>query len=116
MRVAHPVFQRLIGADDAAIQSSGQIAARSHFIEFLRAFVQNAKGRHAARQVLQFRPRYSFMAATVSSGALRFGQCPVARSLTSLLAERWRWTNSPAQSGAITSSEHWRIRAGVLTN
>src|SRR5918993_1114288 len=65
--------------------------------------------RHAASQ------RKALIAATVSPGALRFGQCPTAFSSTSRLFGRLRCTYSPTHCGAMTSSEHWRISEGMVT-
>ena len=52
------------------------------------------------------------MAAMVSSGALRFGQCPVASISTSRLPASRSWTYSPTACGAIASSAHCRTSAG----
>ena len=55
------------------------------------------------------------MAATVSAGADRFGQWPVALSLTSVLPGTWACTYSPTESGAIGSSEHCSTSVGSFT-
>ena len=50
-----------------------------------------------------------------SSGALRFGQWPVAFRITSLLFGMCWCTYSPTASGAMTSSLHCRISVGIVT-
>ena len=52
--------------------------------------------------------------SAVSAGALICGQCPVAFSFTRVLFVRFRYMYSPTGSGAMSSCEHCRIRAGTL--
>jgi len=80
-----------------------EVEARGQTMQLLRFFRTYVPGFQNAR-----------IAATVSCGALRFGQCPVAFMTTSSLRGNIRWTYSPTSGGAITSSEHCRIRVRVV--
>ena len=51
-----------------------------------------------------------------SSGALRFGQCPVASKTVIRLSGILRVTNSPTCYDAMMSLLHWRIRAKTVTS
>ena len=55
------------------------------------------------------------IAATVASGALRFGQCPVASSITSSLSGICRCTYWPTAVGAMASSVHCSTSERVRT-
>ena len=68
--VAGPAQERGVDAHDQPVGIGGQVAAGRVLVEVLGALV----GRRRARQ------RKARMAAIVASGALRFGQCPVASS------------------------------------
>src|SRR5687767_7751870 len=86
-------------------------------VELLRALVQQQVDRRSgvirdAHGRDSMKARISSM---VSSGALRFGQWPVAFITTSRLPGRWRCTYSPTAMGAITSSEHCNTSDGVST-
>ena len=55
------------------------------------------------------------MASAVASGALRWGQCPVASSSTISAAGMASRTYSPTATGAITSCVHCSTRVGTVT-
>src|SRR5205085_7741888 len=86
--------------------------ARGLLVELVGAlFEQRLLGAQRRRSVQM----NASIAAMVSSGALRFGQCPVAFMTTNLLSGSAPFKYSPTASGAITSCEHCKIRQGVLT-
>src|SRR4051794_8987586 len=107
--MAGPGRERPVDPGDPAVaqrvdETAGCILEQ--ILEIARV-LQGSARRFAVRHVS--RQRKARIAAIVSSGALRFGQWPVARMSTISLPGMLRCTYSPTHCGAITSSEHCRI-------
>src|SRR5688500_15307504 len=113
-RVARPGKEGLIYPHDRAVRGGREVAAGRVFIELFNGLFEDvpggfhqARGRQEARNVL--------MAATVSAGALRCGQCPATSNTTSSLPGRFLCTNWPTHMGAMTSWRHCRMRDRTRT-
>ena len=78
---ADPGEECLVGSDDRAIRQGRKVTAGGALVEFLGRFDQRPLVHlHSAAAFAGASRRKASMAAMVSSGALRFGQCPVAWS------------------------------------
>ena len=91
--VAGPAKEGPVDPDDGAVRKRRQIAAGRVLVQ--RLVVEAERRRTGTRRrggPVYRAPIHALIASTVSSGALRFGQCPVARILTSRLAGRRAWT------------------------
>src|ERR1700712_5388141 len=107
-RLSRPFQQAGVDPHNSALGARNQKSAKRRvekIVEVL-AKVPVVKQRHR---------KNASIAAMVSFGALRLGQCPVACRITSLLPGIWRCTYSPTHWGAITSCEHCRIKVGTRT-
>ena len=108
-RVARPAQERLVDLDDRPVGRRRQVAAGRVLVEVLGALREQVVARPGTAPVRGS----ASIAAMVSSGALRFGQWPVASSSDERAARASaRWTYSPTAGGAITSSAHCSTSVG----
>src|SRR5207248_10117424 len=121
--VASQVQEGLVHLDDHSVRSGGQVAARRPVVELIGIVVAQGLVKGFERLVsarchrdagADPRTKCS-MAAAVSSGADRLGQCPVACSSTIDAFGILSRTNSPTDTGAMTSLAHCRTSVGVAT-
>ena len=119
--IRRPGEERLVYPRDRPVRESGQVSARSVLVELVGAlFEQWSEGRdvadsaYACVSACRATPacvsaRNAFIAATVCSGALRFGQWPLALQQHELTLGHL-FVHVPADPcGAMTSSAHCRI-------
>lgn len=93
--VAEPAQERLVDLDERPVRQRGHVAGRRMLVEVLCVLREQAlldEDPDLGRRTLGSVYRKLLIAAIVSSGALRFGQCPVASIWTNVPLRRCSWT------------------------